>query len=92
MGHYQAYHHTHSRIPVGEKTENGAEKRFEKIMVENFPNWMKTLICTYWKLNEFQYINLKISPSKNIIVKGSEVKDEKKTLKEGRLKITYHIK
>ena len=67
---------------AGEEREEGIENLFEKIMTENFTNWInknthKSRICRV-----SNKINLKRPSPRHIIIKMINVKNKEKFLKE----------
>ena len=55
MGHHQAHQYPYHRSP-GRKGEKGAERIFENIMAENFPNLRKTSIHTSKKASTLKVV------------------------------------
>ena len=87
--------HTNIRIigvPEEEEKKKGAEKIFEEIIVENFPNMRKEMVN---QVREVQRVPYRINPRRNmprhILVKLSKIKYKEKILKAAREKqqITY---
>ena len=76
----------------GEEREKGAEKIFEEIIVENFPNMGKEIVT---HVQEVQRAPYSINPWRNtlrhILIKLTEIKYKEKFLKASREKqqITY---
>ena len=64
-------------VPEGEETEKGAEKRFEEIVVENFPNMGKEIAI---QVQEAQRVPGKINPRRNtprhMVIKLTKIKDK----------------
>ena len=75
-----------------EKREKGAEKIFEEIIVENFPNMGKEIAT---QVQEVQRVPGRINPRRNtprhIVIKLTKIKDKEKLLKATKEKqqITY---
>ena len=46
-------------IPEGEEEEQGIENLFEKVMMENFPNWMREKVT---QIQEKQRVPIKRNP------------------------------
>ena len=80
------------RVPEGEEREEGLKKRFEEIMVENFPNMGKKIAT---QVQEAQRVPSRINPRRNtlrhLVIKLTKIKDKEKLLKATREKrqITY---
>ena len=74
-------------IPEGEKEEQGIESLFEKIMMENFPNFMREKVT---QIQETQRVPIKRNPkrpiARHIIIKVSKFKDKERILKTAREK------
>ena len=70
-------------VPEGEEREEGPEKIFEEIIVENFPNMGKE---TAIQVQEVQRIPGRISPRRNTprhtVIKLTKIKDKKKFFKQ----------
>ena len=70
------------RVPEGEEREEGPEKIFEEIIVENFPNMGKE-IATH--VQETQRVPHRINPRRNtlrhIVIKVAKIKGKEKLLK-----------
>ena len=73
-------------IPEGEE-EQGIEKLFEKVMMENFPNLMREKIT---QIQETQRVpskrNTKRSTARHIIIKMAKFQDKARILKAAREK------
>ena len=65
-------------VPEGEEREEGPEKIFEEIIVENFPNMGKE---TATQVEEVQRVTGRINPRRNmprdIVIKLTTIKDKK---------------
>ena len=74
-------------VPEGEEREKGAEKIFEEIIVENFPNMVKEIGT---QVQEVQQVPYRINPRRNtprhIVIKLAKIKDKEKLLKAAREK------
>ena len=68
--------------PEGEEEEKGIENLFEKVMMENFPNWMRGKVT---QIQETQGIPIKRNPerptSRHIIIKMAKFQDKERILK-----------
>ena len=77
----------HQQGSQKEKREKEAEKLFEKMMVENFPNLGKEIDT---QIQESQRVPNKTKPKRltprHMIIKKSNVKDKKRILKAARKK------
>ena len=79
-------------MPEGEEEEQEIENVFEKIMKENFPNFVKEI---HLQVQEAQRVPKKLDPKRttttHIIIKMPKVKDKKRILKAAREKqsVTY---
>ena len=79
-------------IPDGEKEEQGIENLFEKIKMENFPNFMREEVT---QVQEAQRVsikrNLKRLIGRHIIIKMAKFKDKERILRAAREKqeVTY---
>ena len=79
-------------VPEEEEKQNGSEKIFEEIIVENFPNMGKEIVN---QVKEVQRVPYRINPGRNtashIIIKLSKIKYKEKISKAAREKqqITY---
>ena len=79
------------RLPEGEETEKGAERLFEEMMVENFPNLMKTMNINIQESQQTpRKINSKRTMMKHIVVKYQKIKTKRiwKAAREKQI-ITY---
>ena len=69
------------RVPEEEEKEKGPEKRFEEIVVENFPNVGKETVN---QVQEAQRVPYRINPKRNtprhILIKLSKIKYKEKIL------------
>ena len=74
-------------VSEGEEREKGAEKIFEEIIVENFPNMGKEIAT---QVQEAQRVPYRINPRRNtlrhIVIKSAKIKDKEKLLKAAREK------
>ena len=74
-------------VPEGEEREQGPEKTFEEIIVENFPNMGKEIAT---QVQEAQRVPYRINPRRNtprhIVIKLAKIKDKEKVLKAVREK------
>ena len=74
-------------VPEGEEREEGLEKIFEEITVENFPNMGKEIAT---QVQEAQRVPYRINPRRNtprhIVMKLAKIKDKEKLLKAAREK------
>ena len=74
-------------IPEGEEREEGPEKIFEEIIVNNFPNMGKEIAT---QVQEAQRVPYRINPRRNglrhIVIKLTKIKDKEKLLKATRKK------
>ena len=81
MRKYQAYYHSHYRVPR-RRREKGAENTFEDIIAENFPNLCRE---TDIQDHEAQRIPNRINPKSNttrhVIVKMAKSKGKERILK-----------
>ena len=70
------------RVPEEKETKKGTEKRFEEIIVENFPNIGKEIVN---QVKEAQRVPQRINPRRNtprhILIKLSKIKYKEKILK-----------
>ena len=79
-------------IPEGEEEEQGIENLFEKVMMENFPNFMREKVT---QIQETQRVPIKRNPKRptprNIIIKIAKFKEKERILKAAREKqeVTY---
>ena len=75
------------RIPEGEEREEGPEKIFEEIIVENFPNMGKEIAT---QIQEARSVPGRINPRKTTprhrVIKRTKIKDKEKLLKSTREK------
>ena len=80
------------RIPEGEEEEQGIEKLFEKVMMENFPNFMREKVT---QIQESQTVPSKRKPkrptARHIIIKMANFQDKERISKVAREKkeVTY---
>ena len=69
-------------VPEGEEKEEGPEKIFEEIIVENFPNMGKEIAT---QVQEAQRVPYRINPRRNmpghIVNKLAKIKHKEKLLK-----------
>ena len=78
-------------IPEGEEKQ-GIENLFEKVMIENFPNWMREKVT---QIQETQRVPSKRNPNKptarHIIIKMAKFQDKERILMAAREKqeVTY---
>ena len=74
-------------IPEGEEEEQGIENLFEKVMMENFPNFMREKVT---QIQEKQTVPIKRNPKRptasSIIIKMSKFQDKERILKAPREK------
>ena len=74
-------------VPEGEEREEGPQKIYEEIIVENFPNMGKE---TATQAQEAQGVPCRINPRRNtprhIVIKLAKIKDKEKLLKAAREK------
>ena len=74
-------------VPEGEEREEGPNKIFEDITVENFPNMGKEIAN---QVQEVQRVPYRINPRRNtprhIVIKLAKIKDKEKLLKAARKK------
>ena len=67
-------------IPEGEEEEQGIENLFEKVMMENFPNWT---IEKVMQIQETQRVPIKRNPkrpiARNIIIKMAKFQNKKES-------------
>uniref|UniRef100_A0A8C9C2F1 L1 transposable element RRM domain-containing protein n=1 Tax=Phocoena sinus TaxID=42100 RepID=A0A8C9C2F1_PHOSS len=72
-------------VPEGGEREEGPEKTFEEIIVENFPNMGKKIAT---QVQEMQRVPYRINPRRNmlrhIVIKLTKIKDKEKVLKATR--------
>ena len=72
-------------IPEGEEEEQGIEHLFEKVIMENFPNFMREKVT---QIQETQRIPIKRNPNRptarHIIIKMAKVQDKERMLKAAR--------
>ena len=79
-------------IPEGEEEEQGIENRFEKIMMENFPNLMREKVT---QIQESQRVAIKMNPkrptAKHILIKMAKFQDKERIVKAASEKqeVTY---
>ena len=79
-------------ILEGEEEEQGIENLFEKVMTENFLNWMREEVT---QVQEAQRVPIKRNPKrptpKYIIIKVAKFQDKERILKAAREKqeVTY---
>ena len=79
-------------IPKGEEEEEGIDKLFEKVMIENFPNLMREKVT---QIQETQRVPIKRKPkrptARHIIIKMAKFQDKERILKAAREKqeVTY---
>ena len=79
-------------IPGEEEKEQGIEKLFEKLMMENFPNLMREKVT---QIQESQTVPIKRNPNRptarHITTKMAKFQDKERILKEAREKqeVTY---
>ena len=69
-------------IPEGEEEEQGIENLFEKVMMENFPNFMREKVT---QIQETQRVPSKRNPkrptARHIIIKMAKFQDKERILK-----------
>ena len=74
-------------IPKGEEEEQGIEKLFEKVMMENFPNLRREKVT---QIQETQRVPSKRNPkrptARHIIIKMANFQDKERILKAARKK------
>ena len=74
-------------IPEGEEEEQGIENQFEKVIMENFPNFMREKVT---QIKETQRVPVKRNPkrptSRHIIIKMAKFKNKERILKAAREK------
>ena len=74
-------------IPEGEEAEQGIEKLFEKVMMENVPNLRREKVT---QIQETQRVPSKRNPkrptTRHIIIKRVKLKDKRRILKAAREK------
>ena len=74
-------------IPEGEEEEQGIENQFEKVIMENFPNFMREKVT---QIKETQRVPSKRNPkrptAKHIIIKMAKLQDKERILKAAREK------
>ena len=86
------HQHSNYMVPEEEEKKKGAEKIFEEIVVENFPNMGKERVN---QVQEAQRVPYRINPRRNmprhILIKLSKIKHKETILKAAREKqqITY---
>ena len=72
-------------IPEGEEEEQGIENLFEKIMMENFPNFMREKVT---QIQETQRVTIKRNPKRptprHIMIKMAKFQDNERILKAAR--------
>uniref|UniRef100_A0A8C9CSQ2 L1 transposable element RRM domain-containing protein n=1 Tax=Phocoena sinus TaxID=42100 RepID=A0A8C9CSQ2_PHOSS len=72
-------------VPEGEEREKGPEKKFEEVILKNFPNMGKE---TATQVQEAQRVPGRINPRRNtprhIVIKLTKIKDKGKLLKATR--------
>ena len=79
-------------IPEGEEEEQGIENRFEKVMMEIFPDLMREKVT---QIQETQIVPIKKNPkrptSRHIIIKMAKFQDKERILEAAREKqeVTY---
>ena len=79
-------------IPEGEE-EHGTENLFEKVMTENFPNFMREIVT---QIQEAQRVSIKMNPKRptasHLIIKMAKFKDIERILKSAKEKqlVTYN--
>ena len=79
-------------LPEGKEEEQGLENLFEKVMMENFPNFMSKKVT---ELQESQRVPIKRNPkrptARHIIIKMANFQDKERILKAAREKkeVTY---
>ena len=79
-------------IPEGEEEEHRIGNLFEKVMMENFPNFMREKVT---QIQEMKRVPMKRNPkrptSRHIIIKIAKFQDKERILKEARQKqeVTY---
>ena len=63
-------------IPEGEEDDQGIENLFEKVMMQNFPNWMREKVT---QIQESQRVPIKRNPKRptfrHIIIKMAKFQD-----------------
>ena len=78
--------------PEGEEEEQGIENRFEKVMIENFPNLRREKVTHIQKTHRVPVKrNPKRSTARHIIIKMAKFQDKERILKAAREKkeVTY---
>ena len=74
-------------IPEGEEEEQGIENLFEKVMMENFPNFMSKKVT---EIQESQRVPIKRNPkrptARHILIKMAEFQEKERILKAAREK------
>ena len=74
-------------VPEGEEKEQEIGNLFEKIMKENFPNWVKEIDMQVQEVQRVPVMmDSKRTTPRHIIIKRPNVKDKEQTLKVGREK------
>ena len=79
-------------IPEGEEEDQGIENLFEKVMMVNFPNFMREIVT---KIEESHRFPIKKNPkrptARHIIIKMAKFQDKGRILKASRekRKVTY---
>ena len=72
-------------IPEGEEDDQGIENLFEKVMMQNFPNWMREKVT---QIQESQRVPIKRNPkrptARHIIIKMAKLQDKERILKAAR--------
>ena len=72
-------------IPKGEEEEEGIDKLFEKVMIENFPNLMREKVT---QIQETQRISSNRNPkrptARHIIIKMAKFQEKGRILKVAR--------
>ena len=79
------------KVPEGENREQEIENLFEKIMTENFPNFVEEIDINTGNTERPKQDKFKEAHSKHIIIKMPRVKDKERSLKAAREKqrVTY---
>ena len=79
-------------VPEEEEKKKGAEKIFEEIIVENFPNMGKEIVN---QVQEVQRVPYRINPRRNrprhILIKLSKIKYKEKNIKSSKRKTKNNI-
>ena len=74
-------------VPEGEEREKGAEKVFEQIRVENFPNMGKEIATQVQEVQRVLYrINPRRTMPRHMVIKLAKIKDKEKLLEAAREK------